>query len=139
MEQFITDTLQPILTAIITTIVPLLLALACRWISKKTGIAISDASQQKLEDIATKAVLTVEEKATASLKQSGEKWPAYLKHKEAFDRIMTLAPALSHEQAEMLVYWAVAKIPGLGATGILGGNNGTVDIQPAVADPAPAG
>ena len=120
MEQFITNTLQPILVSLIGTLVPVLIALACRFLAKKTGIAISDASQQKLRDIAESAVLAVEEKATASLKTAGEKWPSYLKHKEAMDRVLSLAPSLSHDQADMLIHWVVAKIPGVGATGVLG-------------------
>lgn len=134
LNSFITDTLQPVIVSVIGTIVPLLLALLCRFISKKTGIAISDASQQKLEDIATKAVLYTEEKATASLKLSAEKWPAYLKHQTAVDRVLSLAPGLSHDQADMLVHWAVAKIPGVGSTGVLGSIAGTAVLSAAASD-----
>ena len=132
MEQLITNTIQPIIISVIGTLLPLLIALACRFIAKKTGIAISDASRSRLEDIAVKCVLTVEEKAAASLKTAGEKWPAYLKHKEAMDRILALAPTLTHDQADMLVHWAVAKIPGLGSTGTLGGNNGNGNHEPVI-------
>lgn len=138
MEQIITNTIQPILVSLISALVPVLIALACRFLAKKTGIAISDASQAKLEDIAKKSVLAVEEKATASFKISGEKWPTYLKHQGAMDRIFALAPSLSHDQADLLVYWAVAKIPGIGATGVLGGDNGNGNPQPVGDLTAPA-
>ncbi len=142
MNNFITATLQPLLTALVTTVIPLLLVLICRWISKKTGIAISDSSQQKLEDIATKTVLYVEEKAAGSLKTAGEKWPSYLKYQQAIDRVLSLAPALTHEQADMLVHWALAKIPGVGATGVLGTAPAIAQTVPlrtdvAASDPAP--
>ena len=133
LGQVITNTIQPVLISVIGTLVPLLLALLCRWISKKTGIAISDASQAKLESIAEKAVLYVEEKAVGSLKTAGEKWPSYVKHQQAVDMVLKLAPALTGDQADALVHWAVAKIPGLGATGVLGQ---TTAVPPA-ADTAP--
>ena len=141
LGQFVTDTLQPVLISVIGTLVPLLLTLLCRWISKKTGIAISDASQAKLESIAEKAVLYVEEKAAGSLKTAGEKWPSYVKHQQAVDMVLKLAPALTGDQADALVHWAVAKIPGLGATGVLGQTTtapaaSDTSTAPA-ADPAP--
>lgn len=130
-SQFITNTIEPILVSIVGTLTPILIALACRFIAKKTGINISQASQQQLEQLAEKSVLAVEEKATASLKTAGEKWTGYQKHQEALDNILALAPTLSRDQADLLVHWAVAKIPGLGATGVLGGDNGATDTQPA--------
>lgn len=119
-SQIVDNTVQPVLVSLIGAMLPLLIAFGCRYLTKLTGVTVSQASQQQLEGIAEKSVLAVEEKATASLKNAGEKWTGYQKHKEAIDNILALAPSLSHDQADMLVHWAIAKIPGLGSTGVLG-------------------
>lgn len=123
MDQLITGFVQPLLTALISALVPVVLALGARFVQKKTGIAISEESRRKLEDLATKAVLSVEEMALAQAKK-GDKWPSGVKQNVALQKVLSLAPHLSQEQADMLVHWAVARIPGIGATGVLGGSNG---------------
>ena len=120
LSQFVDNTIQPVVLSVIGALTPLLMALGCRFLTKVTGINVSQASQQQLEGVAEKAVLSVEEKAAASLKTAGEAWTGYQKHQEAVDTILALAPSLTQGQADTLVHWAVAKIPGIGATGVLG-------------------
>lgn len=126
MENLVVNFIGPLLQAVIAVAVPFLVRAAVSYLSKKTGVAVAEETRNKLDALAVKAVLTVEEKALSDLKGKAEKWPAYAKRKEAIDRVLSHAPALSQEQAAFLVDWAVAHLPGVGASGTIqgGGNAG---------------
>lgn len=120
MEHLFDQFLQPIVRESLALLVALALGLLARWIHKRTGIEVSRAVQDRARDAALQAVLAVEEIAMAQAKKGVKQWLGERKHKEAIDLLLGSVPALSYEKARDLVYWAVARVPGLGATGVLG-------------------
>ena len=120
MENIFTNVLNPILMTTIQILAVAAIGFGIRFIRKKTGIQISQEEQRKMEDAAQKAVLAVEEIAANQIKQGLAKWEPDRKRSAAMDQLTAAVPTISHDQAYKLVSWAVAKIPGLGATGVLG-------------------
>lgn len=116
MEHLFDAVLNPLATSFIEVLVVVLIGFIINFVRKKTGIKISEALQKKAETAAVQAVLAVEETAASKLKDKSETWLSKRKHGEAFKRIINVVPEISKEQADELVHWAVAKIPGLGAT-----------------------
>ena len=120
MEHLFDAVLHPLATSFIEVLVVVLIGLVINFIRKKTGFTISENLQKKAENAAINAVLAVEETAASKLKDKSEKWLSKRKHGEAVSRILTAVPKIGKQQADDLVHWAVAKIPGLGATGKFG-------------------
>ena len=117
MEQLMQNTIQPILTALVTAVIAALGALALKWIKTKTGIEISQDLAASAESAATKAVLAVEEKAAADAAAGAAKWASRQKYAAAIDLVVRAVPSVTPEQAGTLVNAALAKIPALGASG----------------------
>ena len=102
---------------IIGALVSGLLSLLLNKIRIKTGLQISGERQEQLDRLARQAVAMAEEKAAALIKGNVTTITGKTKLDLAIAHIIAMTPAVSVEQADALVHAALAKIPGVGATG----------------------
>ncbi len=114
MQDFIMNTVSPILQALILGLIPILLALIANYITKKTGITIKQEQLTFVEQAAVNAVRQVEGRAMRKLSEKGEKWVGEHKHAEAINRLLLMAPEITDEQAKGYVDLAVSRVPGIG-------------------------
>ncbi len=112
---------QPLIVQVIEVLVLGVLGFGIRFFHKKTGIQISEANQKILEKAAIKAVLAVEERAAHQKKQGKKMITPTAKKTLAIHLLAKAAPKLKTGDVGELINWAVAQVPGLGATGEQGG------------------
>jgi hypothetical protein len=113
---------QPFIEATVGILISALCAYGVQFLRAKTGIAISDDTKGHIDQIATAAVMAVEERAAAAAKLGLDKWSSTEKLMNAINTITDKIPGITVPQAHNLVDATLAKIPGIGATGMLGGN-----------------
>jgi hypothetical protein len=111
---------QPFIEATVGILVSALCAYGVQFLRAKTGIAISDDTKGHIDQIATAAVMAVEERAAAAAKLGLTKWSSSDKLMNAINTITDKIPGITVPQAHNLVDATLAKIPGIGATGMLG-------------------
>ncbi len=110
----INGTLLPLAIALITAMGSLLLL----KLKQKYGIEISAETQAVIAQQAESIVQTVAEKAAAYAKEHvGTKMAGHEQLESAVVALMSRVPSLTREQADEQVHAALARIPGLGATG----------------------
>ncbi len=110
----INGTLLPLAIALITAMGSLLLL----KLKQKYGIEISAETQAVIAQQAESIVQTVAEKAAAYAKEHvGGKMAGHEQLESAVIALMSRVPSLTREQADEQVHAALARIPGLGATG----------------------
>lgn len=114
MEDFLMHTVSPVMQQLLIVLVTLLIGLALNWFKKRTGIDIQQRQMDFVTDAATNAVLKMEGRAMRYLADKGEKWTGAQKHGEAVNKLLSMAPNLTQEQAKHYVDMAVARIPGIG-------------------------
>lgn len=112
MEDFIANSVMPLLMAFMVALVSYLLTMAANYLKKKTGIAISADKMKLVEGFAIQAVLKAEGRAQRYLVSKGEKLTGASKHAVAVNNILAMAPDLTHEDAKHYVDMAVAMLPG---------------------------
>jgi hypothetical protein len=103
----------PILTALIISVASLLLV----FLQKKTGITLSADKQAFINSQAETAVQMVAEKAASLLKYENIKMSTNEKLNSGAAFLVSIVPKLTPEQAQNYVHAALARIPGIGATG----------------------
>lgn len=112
MENLVDNVVAPILAAVVMAGLSYLGSL----VKKKWGLQISQQTQDLVASQAMEIVLAVEEKAAAFAKDTGNKWLSNEKHREAVNQILERVPKVTADQADGMVYAALAAINGLGAT-----------------------
>jgi len=117
MDDFLVNTLIPILHAVMTCAVPVILTFASKLVKDKLGYEMTQQQQQWLRDKAIETVHAVESRAERKLIDLGDKWTGNMKHGEAVNRILALAPDLTEQEAKNLVDMACAKLPFIGKAG----------------------
>lgn len=111
--------IEPFLVTTTGALISALCAYGVRFLSAKTGIVLSESAQAHIEHAAENAVYYVEEKATAAVKSGLNKWSGTQKILAAVEHLTANVPGITTERAEEMVHSAIARIPGLGATGFL--------------------
>lgn len=134
MNELIQNTIQPLMAALVMAIITVVGAKLTQYLHAKTGIELDAATVAKAENAATQAVMAVEEKAAAQASQKLAAWTSSQKHQAAINMIISAVPTITQEQANNLVSAALAKVPGLGASGDLS----VVKAPATVPTPAPA-
>lgn len=114
MQDFVVNTLSPLLQALITVMIPVVMAMGTSYLKKKTGIEIKQATLAFVENAAIQAAMQVEGRATRKFATKGQTWTGATKHGEAVNKLLAMAPDLSVEDAKHYIDMAVARIPGLG-------------------------
>jgi hypothetical protein len=115
MEAVILNAIQPLLVSLVTIAIGIVTTYAAKWLKTKTGIELSQAATEEMQNAATTAVLAAEEKGCAA----ATKWAGAQKLNFAVELLMKMVPKITPEQADNLVHSAIAKIPALGASGDL--------------------
>lgn len=129
MEALIMNTIQPIMAVLVASIITIVGTKLTQYLHAKTGIVVDAALTAKAETAATQAVLAVEEKAAADAAAKIGAWTGGQKYSTAIDMVVSAVPTVTPEQAANLVNAALAKVPGLGASGDL-------SVAPAPVKPA---
>lgn len=109
----ISNTLIPIIVALIGSLISLVLM----KLKKKLNIQVAAETEALIQNQAENAVQLVAEKAAAKLKFSGIKLTKNESLDFAIAALISKTPKLTREQAEQYVHAALARIPGIGATG----------------------
>ena len=114
VKMVVNDTILPVLSALILSLISLvLLKLKQKW-----SIQLSTKTEEWIKGQAENAVQMVEEKAMAAV---NAKLSILTTKNEKLDTaiayLMSKSPKLTKVQAEAYVLAALARIPGLGATG----------------------
>jgi hypothetical protein len=109
----INNTLIPIIIAFIGSLVSLILI----KLKKKLNIQVAAETEAWLQNQAESAVQLVAEKAAARLKVEKVSFTKNEKLNIAIAALISKAPKLTREQADEYVHSALARIPGIGATG----------------------
>lgn len=120
MLNFIAEFVNPVMVAAIQALTVGGIGAGIRYLTKKTGIEVGKAAEEKLKGHAREVVMTVEEIAKAQIKAKIAKPTAEKKQEMAVDRLLNQAPSISRQRAEELVLHAVGTTFGLGATGNMG-------------------
>lgn len=118
MNDFIVNTLMPILSVVVSAGVTAALAFVVNYIQKKTNIEVSDATRKQILSMSQEVVLKAEARAERYLVEKGEKWTGSMKHAEAVNKLLAMAPDLTHEQAKHYVDMGVAFTKGIGKSGV---------------------
>jgi len=113
MENFIVETLMPLLQALAMAGITAGIAIGSRYIQATTGIVISKGELEQLQNIAMKAVHTVEARAERKLLKKAGEW----KHSQAVDEVLASAKNMSHSDAKHWVDWGVSTAHKLGGIG----------------------
>jgi hypothetical protein len=119
----------PISTALIMSLVSLLLV----YLQKKTGITLSSDKQKFINDQAEVAVQMVAEKAATLMKYETIKMSSNDKLNAGAAFLVSMVPKLTPAQAQNYVHAALARIPGVGATGdnaLVAASEGAVACDP---------
>lgn len=117
---FMNNTVQPLLSSLLATIVAAAVTYITLVFKKKFGLEISNATQARISGIAYDAVNAVEEKGAAYLKERGEKWASQCKYNEALNYVLSKVPTLTREEADAKIHSVIAGVKGIGATSELG-------------------
>lgn len=112
VAEFLTTVIFPILGAMVAALVAVILD----KLRTKFNIQISNESQAKLEQLARQAVGYVEEKAAARVKARLTGWTRSEKLDLAIAHIISAAPKVTPEQADILVHSVLGRVDGAGAT-----------------------
>jgi hypothetical protein len=120
----------PIFTALIMSLVAILLV----YLQKKTGITLSADKQAFINTQAEVAVQMVAEKAASLMKYETIKMSSNDKLNAGAAFLVSMVPKLTPAQAENYVHAALARIPGVGATGdkaLVAASEGVAACDPA--------
>jgi hypothetical protein len=124
----VAESILSILYAAVSSFVLILLNLA----RKKFGINISSDTEKWVQSQAEHAVQYVEELAMKQYKYNNVNVTHNAQMNTAITWLVTKVPTLSREQAGIYINAALARIPGLGATGssslVVGGDAGSVAV-----------
>lgn len=111
---FLDKVIYPLLAAFLTTSAGIVLA----KLGKKYGVEASVKQQEMLDRLAEQAVQYVAEVSAARVKKAGEALAGKNeKLAMAVAHVLNSAPTVTKDQAASLVQAALARMPGVGATG----------------------
>ncbi len=110
----INNLLIPLIVALVGSIVSVVLVWLKRWL----GIKASAETEARIAAAAESVVQMVAEKAANQAKLSDGQWPSGAKQLgDAVDALVARIPKLTPDEADAYIHAALARIPGLGATG----------------------
>lgn len=111
------DLLNNTVIPLVISLVGALVSLALLKLKNKFNIELKAVTEEWIQKQAERAVQMVAEKAAASEKVSGLKVGSNDKLNTAIAWLITKVPALTQDQADAYIHAAIARIPGVGATG----------------------
>ena len=113
LSSLFTDTILPIIVSLVGGLVGLILL----TVKKKLNVQLSAETEAWISKQAETAVQGVAEKAAAKFKGSNISFSKNEKLEAAIASLITKVPHLTPEQADGYIAAALARIPGVGATG----------------------
>jgi len=113
LKALLNDTVIPLVISLVGALV----SLALLKLKNKFNIELKAETEAWIQRQAESAVQMVAEKAAASEKISGLKVGSNDKLNTAIAWLITKVPALTQDQADAYIHAAIARIPGVGATG----------------------
>lgn len=116
MTELLNGVVQPLVISLIGILVSMALGALFNFIQKKTGIEVSESIKRRAQASAIAAVMAAEEVGFRKLEGKALAFDGEYKHNWALNALREAVPELTQKQADTMVGWAVAQVPGVGKT-----------------------